>query len=224
VSTVSGNSSGASRIGESEGNGEHKNQRHSGADGLTARLRAAARGKIRSVSILRFDCRADVQAALEHLLHEERGKRGDERAAVYSAFAGGGLVGNPVGTHLYDSVGIQQLQGRERCDERGGGVAQAERGAGPKANMRAEDGIRSGCYNKPSRAIRMTLGDYKTVLYRQDDDSWVAEIPAIAGCYALMPTREQALGELQCVFDMIAQEYREKGTLLRQDTTEILHA
>ena len=70
----------------------------------------------------------------------------------------------------------------------------------------------------------MTLGDYKTVLYRQDDGSWVAEIPAIAGCYALMPTREQALGELQCVFDMIAQEYRERGTPLPQHTTEILHA
>ncbi len=90
--------------------------------------------------------------------------------------------------------------------------------------MRAEDGIRSGCYNKASREIRMTLGDYKTVLYRQDDGSWVAEIPAIAGCYALMPTREQALEELQCVFDMIAQEYRERGTPLPQDTTEILHA
>src|SRR6266852_4142649 len=128
MSAVRGNPSGASRIGESEGNGEHKNQRHSGADGLAARLRAAARGKIRAVSILRFDCRADVQEALEHLLHEERGKHGDERAAVYSAFAGGGLVGNPVGTYLYDSSGVQQLQGRERCDERGGGVAQAEHG------------------------------------------------------------------------------------------------
>ena len=29
----------------------------------------------------------------------------------------------------------------------------------------------------------------KIVLYRQDDGSWVAEVPAIAGCYALMPTR-----------------------------------
>src|SRR5712691_9350415 len=128
VSTVSGNPSGASRIRESEGNGEPKNQRHSGADRLAAGLRAAARGKIRPVSILRFDSRADVQAALEHLLHEERGKRGDERAAVYSAFAGGGLVGNPLGTYLYDSSGLQQLQGRERCDERGCGVAQAKRG------------------------------------------------------------------------------------------------
>lgn len=70
----------------------------------------------------------------------------------------------------------------------------------------------------------MTLEDYKTVLYRQEDGSWVAEIPSIPGCYALMPTREEALAELAKVFEMIAQEYREKGLPLPADTTEILHA
>ena len=70
----------------------------------------------------------------------------------------------------------------------------------------------------------MTLHDYKTVLYRQEDGSWVAEIPAIPGCYALMPTREVALVELTNVFEMIAEEYREKGTSLPTDTTEIVHA
>lgn len=39
----------------------------------------------------------------------------------------------------------------------------------------------------------MEVENYKIVLYRQEDGSWVAEIPAISGCYALMPTREQAL-------------------------------
>ncbi len=39
--------------------------------------------------------------------------------------------------------------------------------------------------------------NYKTILYRQEDGSWVAEIPAIPGCYALI--------------QMIADEYREKG-------------
>lgn len=68
------------------------------------------------------------------------------------------------------------------------------------------------------------MSDYKTILYRQDDGSWVAEIPAIAGCYALMPTREDALVELRSVFGMIAAEYREKGTPLPADTTELLHA
>ncbi len=70
----------------------------------------------------------------------------------------------------------------------------------------------------------MKLEDYKTVLYRQQDGSWVAEIPAIAGCYALMDTREAALAELINVFDMIAKEYREKGLTLPSDTTEIVNA
>jgi predicted RNase H-like HicB family nuclease len=70
----------------------------------------------------------------------------------------------------------------------------------------------------------MKLEDYKTVLYRQQDGSWVAEIPAIAGCYALMETREAALAELSNVFGMIAQEYRERGLTLPSDTTEIVNA
>ena len=68
------------------------------------------------------------------------------------------------------------------------------------------------------------LEDYKTVLYSQEDGAWVAEIPAIAGCYALMETRGDALAELAKVFEMIAAEYREKGLTLPADTTEILHA
>lgn len=70
----------------------------------------------------------------------------------------------------------------------------------------------------------MTAEDYKTVLYRQHDGSWVAEIPAIPGCYALMSTREEALTELRDVFEMIAEEYRQKGLSLPADTTEIIHA
>ena len=70
----------------------------------------------------------------------------------------------------------------------------------------------------------MAFDDYKIVLYRQEDGSWVAEIPAISGCYALMNTREEALEELRGVFTMIAEEYREKGQPLPKDTTEIVHA
>jgi len=70
----------------------------------------------------------------------------------------------------------------------------------------------------------MTVDDYKTILYRQDDGSWVAEIPAISGCYALMSTREAALAELNRVFAMIADEYRERSMNLPADTTEIVHA
>ena len=70
----------------------------------------------------------------------------------------------------------------------------------------------------------MTLDDYKVVLYRNQPDGWVAEVPAIAGCYALMPTKEDALVELEQVFEMIAAEYRDKGISLPLDTTEIAHA
>jgi predicted RNase H-like HicB family nuclease len=70
----------------------------------------------------------------------------------------------------------------------------------------------------------MKLEDYKTVLYRQQDGSWVAEIPAISGCYALTDTREAALAELSKVFALLAEEYREKGLTLPRDTTEIVNA
>ncbi len=76
-------------------------------------------------------------------------------------------------------------------------------------------------YNGPV----MKFEDYKIVLYRQDDRSgWVAEIPAIPSCYALMTTREAALSELANVFDMIAETYRERGVPLPADTTEIVNA
>lgn len=70
----------------------------------------------------------------------------------------------------------------------------------------------------------MKLEDYKTVLYRQEDGSWVADIPAISGCYALMPSREEALAELTRVFAMIAEEYRQRGQALPADSTEIVNA
>ena len=70
----------------------------------------------------------------------------------------------------------------------------------------------------------MGLDDYKVVLYRHDVTGWVAEIPAVPGCYALMATREEALAELRLVFDMIASEYAEQGRALPADTTEIVNA
>jgi predicted RNase H-like HicB family nuclease len=70
----------------------------------------------------------------------------------------------------------------------------------------------------------MRFQDYKIVLYRQEDGAFVAEVPAIPGCYALMPTREETLEELTRVFEMIEEEYREKGMPLPADTTEIVNA
>lgn len=49
----------------------------------------------------------------------------------------------------------------------------------------------------------MGFDDYKLVIYRNQPEGWVAEIPAIAGCHALMPTAEQAVTELAQVFRLI---------------------
>jgi predicted RNase H-like HicB family nuclease len=71
---------------------------------------------------------------------------------------------------------------------------------------------------------KMSLDDYKVALYRNEPSGWVAEVPSIPGCYALMPTREAALSELTAVFQMISDEYAERNQVLPADTTEILHA
>ena len=42
----------------------------------------------------------------------------------------------------------------------------------------------------------------------------MADVPAIEGCYALMPTRQEALAELGLVFEMISAEFHEKGLSL----------
>jgi predicted RNase H-like HicB family nuclease len=55
----------------------------------------------------------------------------------------------------------------------------------------------------------MGFDDYTVVLYRNQPDGWVAEVPAIPGCHALMPTREASLAELSNVFQLIAEEYRD---------------
>ncbi len=70
----------------------------------------------------------------------------------------------------------------------------------------------------------MKFEDYKIILYRQQDGAWVAEIPAIPGCYALMDSRDAALTELLQVFNMVSEGYREKGIPLPADTTEIVNA
>ncbi|MBZ5635849.1 MAG: type II toxin-antitoxin system HicB family antitoxin [Acidobacteriia bacterium] len=70
----------------------------------------------------------------------------------------------------------------------------------------------------------MGFDDYKVVLYRNQPQGWVAEIPAIPGCHALMSTREEALAELAAVFQLISEEYKERNQALPVDTTEIVHA
>ena len=62
------------------------------------------------------------------------------------------------------------------------------------------------------------------MVYRQQDAGWVAEVPAISGCYALMTSRREALDELAKVFTMISEEFAERDEPLPADTTEVLHA
>ena len=90
---------------------------------------------------------------------------------------------------------------------------------------------RVGCAsNSPLRSSRISLvgdaqslSDYKIVLYTQDGgQGWVAEVPAVPGCYALMQSRDEALRELERVFEMIREEYAETGKRLPADSTELL--
>ncbi len=71
---------------------------------------------------------------------------------------------------------------------------------------------------------QVSFEDYKVVLYRNPPGGWVAEIPAIPGCHALMSTPEEALEELRGVFQMCADAIRESGKELPDDTTEIVNA
>lgn len=70
----------------------------------------------------------------------------------------------------------------------------------------------------------MALDNYKVLLYRNQPTGWVAEVPSIPGCYALMPTRAEALAELEQVFALIEAEFRDAGSALPADTTEVVHA
>jgi len=66
------------------------------------------------------------------------------------------------------------------------------------------------------------LAGYKILLYAQETGGWVAEMPAIPGCHALMESPGEALLELEKVFEMIREEYEEAGKPLPEDRTELL--
>jgi predicted RNase H-like HicB family nuclease len=62
-----------------------------------------------------------------------------------------------------------------------------------------------------------TLFDYHVVCHRDDNGSFVAYVPAIEGCHAIGRTPEESQHELHNVFDMIAEEYAERGVSLPDD-------
>ncbi len=62
-----------------------------------------------------------------------------------------------------------------------------------------------------------TLQDYTIVLRPDDNGTFVAYVPAIAGCHAWGTTSEEARTELVNVFAMIQAEYQAESRSLPAD-------
>ncbi|MCY7276842.1 MAG: type II toxin-antitoxin system HicB family antitoxin [Phormidesmis sp. CAN_BIN44] len=69
------------------------------------------------------------------------------------------------------------------------------------------------------------LKNYTIVLRPDDNGTFVAYVPAIAGCHAWGKTPEEAQADLIHVFEMIQDEYQEAGKELPEDVeVAITHA
>ena len=66
-----------------------------------------------------------------------------------------------------------------------------------------------------------SLDDY-TVVVTPDDGTWLAYVPAIEGLHAVASTSAEARRELENVFQMIVEEYSEKGLPLPDDISELV--
>lgn len=62
-----------------------------------------------------------------------------------------------------------------------------------------------------------SLKNYIVVLRPDDNGTFIAYIPAIAGCHAWGQTPEEAQSELVHVFEMIRDEYQKAGQELPED-------
>lgn len=62
-----------------------------------------------------------------------------------------------------------------------------------------------------------SLQNYTIVIRPDDNNTFVAYVPAIEGCHAWGETSEAARAELDNVFAMILEEYQEMGLFLPQD-------
>ena len=58
---------------------------------------------------------------------------------------------------------------------------------------------------------------YTIVIKPDDNGTYVAYVPAIAGCHAMGKTSEEAQSALADVFAMIAEEYEEENRQLPPD-------
>jgi predicted RNase H-like HicB family nuclease len=62
-----------------------------------------------------------------------------------------------------------------------------------------------------------SIEDYTIVIRPDTNGTFVAYIPAIPGCHAWGLSADEARSELNNVFDLILEEYREKGQPLPPD-------
>lgn len=62
-----------------------------------------------------------------------------------------------------------------------------------------------------------TLDDYTIVIRPDDNNTFVAYVPALEGCHAWGKTPDEARLELNYVFDMIKEEYLEAQKSLPSD-------
>ncbi len=67
-----------------------------------------------------------------------------------------------------------------------------------------------------------TLRDYTIVLRPESNGTFVAYIPAIAGCHAWGQTSDEAQHELENVFDMIQAEYQAGGRSVPLDVEVVI--
>ena len=67
-----------------------------------------------------------------------------------------------------------------------------------------------------------SLQDYTIVIRPDDNNTFVAYVPAIKGCHAWGKTAEIARAELDNVFAMIVEEYQEMGHSLPQDVELVI--
>jgi len=56
-----------------------------------------------------------------------------------------------------------------------------------------------------------------TIVVEPDENGWLAHIPALPACYAPGDSVEEALRELQVVYEMILEEFAEEGRPLPPD-------
>ena len=69
------------------------------------------------------------------------------------------------------------------------------------------------------------LYDYTIIIRPEDNCTFSAYVPAIAGCHAWGKTPDEAQAELINVFEMIQEEYEEEGHLFPEDVdVKAIHA